>query len=213
MDEAIQTHLKSLEDAVQATAIPADRKQTALWCIRQLPALYTLSCQTGEGRHDDEITRLVQGLMQQLTTDGATCPESQKLAAGIPDGFRRLHQRLGLSFLSLKLPAPLPSPRKARKSDEKKQRTTQGRSEKAADAGEDPPPQVRAVAAVSKSSAKTFQNREKELQALLATPAGRKKLEELSARYQESGGRVRPANTSVVTYILVHERDRGLIVG
>jgi len=120
MDEAIQSHLKALEDAVQATAIPADRKQTALWCIKQLPALYSLSAQTGESRHDDEITRLVQGLMQQLTTAGATCPESQKLAADIPEGFRRLHRRLGLSFLSLKMPAAPPSPRKARKANEKK---------------------------------------------------------------------------------------------
>jgi len=120
MDEAIRAHLQALEDAVEATAIPADRKQTALWCLRQLPALYALSYETGESRHDDEITRLVKGLIQQLTTAGATCPESQKLAASIPGSFRLLHQRLGLAFLSLKAPAPPPSPRKARKSNEKK---------------------------------------------------------------------------------------------
>ena len=58
---------------------------------------------------------------------------------------------------------------------------------------------------------KTLKEREKELQTLLAHPAGRKELEELEARYHEAGGRVRPAGTSVVTYILVHERERGLI--
>jgi len=53
MDEAIRAHLKALEDAVQATAVPDDRKQTALWCLRQLPPLYALSYETGESRHDD----------------------------------------------------------------------------------------------------------------------------------------------------------------
>ena len=58
---------------------------------------------------------------------------------------------------------------------------------------------------------KTLQEREKELQALLATPAGRIELQELGARYHAASGTLRPANTSVITYILVHERERGLI--
>jgi hypothetical protein len=60
---------------------------------------------------------------------------------------------------------------------------------------------------------KTLQQREKELQSLLSTPAGRKELQGLDRRYQAAGGRMRPANTSVITYILVHEREHGLIVG
>jgi hypothetical protein len=60
---------------------------------------------------------------------------------------------------------------------------------------------------------KTLPQREKELQALLSTPAGRKELQELGRRYQAAGGRMRPANTSVITYILVYEREHGLIVG
>src|ERR1700733_850294 len=59
----------------------------------------------------------------------------------------------------------------------------------------------------------TLQDREKELQSLFATPAGRAELQELAARYEFDGGRVRPEKTSVVTYILVHERGKGLIVG
>jgi hypothetical protein len=58
---------------------------------------------------------------------------------------------------------------------------------------------------------KTLQQRQKELQSLLATPAGRKELEELEARYQAAGGKVRPGRASVITYILVHEREKGLI--
>ena len=58
---------------------------------------------------------------------------------------------------------------------------------------------------------KTLQQREKELQSLLATPAGRAELRELESRYAAMGGRVRPAGASLVTYILVWEREHGLI--
>jgi hypothetical protein len=60
---------------------------------------------------------------------------------------------------------------------------------------------------------KTLQQREKELQTLLATPAGRDELRELGSRYVAAGGRVRPEGKSVITYILVCERERGLIDG
>ena len=58
---------------------------------------------------------------------------------------------------------------------------------------------------------KTLQQREKELQSLLATPAGRDELQELASRYVEASGRLRPGGASVVTYILVYERECGLI--
>jgi hypothetical protein len=58
---------------------------------------------------------------------------------------------------------------------------------------------------------KTLQQREKELQAQLATPAGREALRELEVRYREESGRLRPEKTSLITYILVHERERGLV--
>jgi hypothetical protein len=60
---------------------------------------------------------------------------------------------------------------------------------------------------------KTLLQRERELQALLTTPAGKKELEELESRYRADGERARVANTSVVTYLLVHERNAGLIAG
>jgi hypothetical protein len=58
---------------------------------------------------------------------------------------------------------------------------------------------------------KSLQEREKELQALLATPAGREELQEIASRAHATSGRLRPAGTSAVTYILVHERAKGLI--
>jgi hypothetical protein len=53
--------------------------------------------------------------------------------------------------------------------------------------------------------------REAELVALLATPAGRTELEQLASRYAAADGRFRAPRTSVVTYIIVHERQAGLI--
>ena len=60
---------------------------------------------------------------------------------------------------------------------------------------------------------KTLQEREKELQVLLATSQGQAELEALAGRYHTAGSRDRPPRRSVITYILVHERERGLIVG
>ena len=60
-------------------------------------------------------------------------------------------------------------------------------------------------------STKTLQQRETELRSLLANPTGRKELQELESRYHEASGKAKPAKTSVITYILVHERERGLI--
>ena len=60
---------------------------------------------------------------------------------------------------------------------------------------------------------KSLLQRERELQSLLATPAGRDELRDLSYRYSAAGGRIRPERASLVTYILVHEREGGLIGG
>jgi hypothetical protein len=61
------------------------------------------------------------------------------------------------------------------------------------------------------SEKKHLRQREKELQSLMATAAGREELLALAARYGEEGGGFRPERSSVITYILVHERQRGLI--
>ena len=58
---------------------------------------------------------------------------------------------------------------------------------------------------------KSLPQREKELQSPLSTPAGRAELEALASRYGAAGGRVRPEGASIVTYILVYERGRGLV--
>jgi hypothetical protein len=58
---------------------------------------------------------------------------------------------------------------------------------------------------------KTLPEREKELQSLLATPAGLDELQKLASKYSAASGKLKPTGTSVITYILVHERERGLI--
>lgn len=58
---------------------------------------------------------------------------------------------------------------------------------------------------------KTLPQRERELQSLLATVAGQKELQELESRYHSTSGKTRPSRASVITYILVHEREQGLI--
>jgi hypothetical protein len=58
---------------------------------------------------------------------------------------------------------------------------------------------------------KNLQERERELQTLLASPAGREELQQLASRYYAASGKLKPAGASAITYILVHERERGLI--
>ena len=58
---------------------------------------------------------------------------------------------------------------------------------------------------------KTLQQREKELQALLATPAGQAELQELETLYTAKDSQPRSRRSSIITYLLVYEREHGLI--
>jgi hypothetical protein len=58
---------------------------------------------------------------------------------------------------------------------------------------------------------KTVPEREKELQLLLGTASGLEDLRKLEARYYAVSGKLRPASTSIITYILIQERAQGLI--
>ena len=60
---------------------------------------------------------------------------------------------------------------------------------------------------------KTLNQRQAELQPLLATREGREELEALATRYYAANGRIRVEGTSLLTYILVHEREKGLVEG
>jgi hypothetical protein len=113
MVEELRAHFRVLEDEVQATAIPDDCKQSAAWCIGQMPPLYARFLQTNESRYGDEISRLFQCVLIELTKGETTCPKAQQLATSIPDGLHRLHEQLGLPRLVLKSPGPSPRRRRA----------------------------------------------------------------------------------------------------
>ena len=108
MKETLQAQIAALGTEIQATAVPDGCKQTAAWCIRQLPALYAQFRQTNESRYGDEITRLVQGVLKALATSQPVCPEAQQLAVHITDRLRLLHEQFGFPGLKLK---PVSAPR------------------------------------------------------------------------------------------------------
>lgn len=61
------------------------------------------------------------------------------------------------------------------------------------------------------SQTKTLAARQAELQDLMATPAGRDRLEQIADGYRQDRGWQGPGQTSVISFIIVHERQLGLI--
>lgn len=59
---------------------------------------------------------------------------------------------------------------------------------------------------------KTLHQREKELADLLPTPEGRARIEKLASDYADAGGHSMVQGTSLITFILICERERGLIL-
>jgi len=113
MDDALQRHFSTLAEEVQATTIPDTNKQSALWCIGRLPALYAKLSSTSESRYGDEITRLVQGVVKELHQAKLPCPKAEQLAAAVPDRFKLFHEQWGLPALLLRAPrAPATRSRK-----------------------------------------------------------------------------------------------------
>jgi hypothetical protein len=62
------------------------------------------------------------------------------------------------------------------------------------------------------SAVKTLPEREKELQSMLTTTIGRAQLRDLKDKYEADRGMPNPIGKSVISFILVHEREKGLIV-
>ena len=104
MGDALQAQLGALADEVRAASIPSDSKHTVLWCLESLPTLYAKFCQTSESRYGHEITRLVQAVFMELLQRKPISPEAQQLATRIANGFRLLHEQLGLPELNVQSP-------------------------------------------------------------------------------------------------------------
>jgi hypothetical protein len=107
MSEALQAQLAVLGKKVRAAAIPDGCKHTTGWCIGKLPPLYAKFRETNESRYGEEITRLVQGMLKELTTSDRSGPVAQKLATNITNRLQLLHEQFGLPVLNLKAPATI----------------------------------------------------------------------------------------------------------
>jgi hypothetical protein len=115
MQERLQDQLAALGKGVEGAAMTEGCKQTAAWCVGRLPRLYSMLEQTNESRYGDEITRIVQALINELADSEKTRPGGRQLADQITDQFRLLHETFGLPRLHLKLQAAATSrPRKTR---------------------------------------------------------------------------------------------------
>jgi hypothetical protein len=104
MDRALQVQLNIMRNQIQESAIPDDRKQTAHWCLGQLPALYSKFFLTNESRYGDEIVRLVRCVQTELVKGQAASDERQRRPISIPDRLQQFHEKFGLPSLPLKLP-------------------------------------------------------------------------------------------------------------
>jgi hypothetical protein len=111
MDEALQSQLALMTNEIQGAAIPDDCKQTVLWCLGQLPTLYSKFHKTNENRYGEEINRLIEAVLKELGQSKKPCLKAEQLAAGIPESFRLLHEQWGLPGLTLKTPRPPSTPR------------------------------------------------------------------------------------------------------
>lgn len=115
MHESIRKHFAKLDKAIRTTAVPAQRKASIAGYIVKLSDLYTQYRLTNESRYGDEITRLVQGVLNEL----AACPDAQKLDAEFRSRLHLLHEELGVPTLPLKPSPPPPKAPKAPKQPKK----------------------------------------------------------------------------------------------
>jgi hypothetical protein len=114
MEHAIQVQLAAIGDEVRSAAIPDASKQTALWCVDKLPTLYAQFRLSYESRYGDEISRLVQGALNELVSSETANVATQELAANITGRLQLLHEQSGIPRLTLKPPRPAtPRARKA----------------------------------------------------------------------------------------------------
>ena len=111
MHASIRAHFQELEDSVRATAVPAERQEVIAGCVRRLTALYAKYRETNDSRYGEEITRVVQAVLQDLEA----CPEARQLGTPFREKLRLLHEELGVPGLALKAPPPRRGPKKPRK--------------------------------------------------------------------------------------------------
>jgi hypothetical protein len=105
MGEELAQLITDVEGEVVSSSLTDQSKHTAVWCVRQLPALYDKFRGTSESRYGDQITRLVRATLQTLVDGTGNSPASRELAVSIPARLQSLHQRFGIPSLKLDPPA------------------------------------------------------------------------------------------------------------
>src|SRR5215470_234305 len=109
MDSDLQAELATIGGLVEAAAVADRARQTVHRAPKRMPLAYQQLLKTYESRYVDEIVRLVAGMRQALTKEGA--PE---LAEAIATRLTAMHSRRGFPSLGLK-PAPPAPPKRAKR--------------------------------------------------------------------------------------------------
>jgi hypothetical protein len=104
MMEAFRDEVAGITSLVETATLARDVRDTVLWCLGQLPALYDRFCQTYESKYAEEILRLEQGVLGKL----AETHRSSPVGDAVLDRLRLLHECFGLPGLGSKLPPALP---------------------------------------------------------------------------------------------------------
>jgi hypothetical protein len=99
MDAALLTELEAIPGLIQDARVPDAARQTAAWCLRQLPDQYRDFCRTCDCRHGDEIRRVVEGLLLALADDPGA-------VESITGQIRAMHARLGIPPVKFSPPRP-----------------------------------------------------------------------------------------------------------
>jgi hypothetical protein len=94
MDDNPLPEIAAIETLLTEADLPQDARQTALWCVRQLPGLYRDLARTYDSRHGDEILRLSRAASLKVS--------DLRVAEAIRGQLVGLHERLGFGALDLK---------------------------------------------------------------------------------------------------------------
>lgn len=93
MTESVLMELEKIRALLHADRPDNQNLKTMTWCLDRLPGLYGEFVRTYEKRYGDEIRRLVQGLLVNVS--------QAALAQAILDHLLAMHERLGIPDLNL----------------------------------------------------------------------------------------------------------------
>jgi hypothetical protein len=102
--EAFRAEVAQITSMVEAATLPDGIRDTVVWCLGRLPALYDRFCQTYESRYAEEILRLEQGILGKLAEFSPRSADAQEVRNTFLESVRLLNERGGLPGLDVKSP-------------------------------------------------------------------------------------------------------------